>query len=129
MADTVLIACKAPNGLVLNLDRSEKTDERGGSRIIRGAMTVTLAGWSHAFNEPDPTRGQGGYAFTQVPTEFWDEWFKINADSSFIADKIILPPHRDMRSQAMAHAEVPKMFGPADVKDVGGVKKLETEAV
>jgi len=123
--DTVMIACKAPNGIVLNLDQSEKTDDRGGSKIKRGATTVTLKGWSHAFNRPDPAEGQGGYALTQVPTEFWDAWLASHADSPLLADKIILGPHRDARGQAVAHGAVPKMFPPADPKDVAGIKQFD----
>lgn len=128
LADTVMVGCKSPNGLVLNLDQSVKTDDRGGSRIIRGAQTVVLKGWAHPFNRPDPAVETGGYVLTQVPTEFWDKWFAVNAESTFIIDKIILPPHRDARGQAVAHDAVPRMFGPADVKDVAGIKVLDTEA-
>jgi hypothetical protein len=125
MADTVMIACKAPNGLVLNLDVSVKTDERGGSKINRGPTTVTLKGWSHPFNRPDPTEGLGGYALTPVPTEFWEAWLATHADSPLLADKIILGPHRDARAQAVAHDAVPKMFPPANTKDVAGIKQFD----
>lgn len=120
-----MIGCKAPNGLVLNLDVSVKTDDRGGSKINRGTTTVTLKGWSHAFNRPDPTEGQGGYAFTQIPTEFWDAWLATHADSPLLADKIILGPHRDARAHAVAHEAVPKMFGHANMKDVAGIRPFD----
>ena len=126
MADTVLIACKAPGGVVLNLDQSVKTDERGGSKINRGSTTVTLKGWAHPFNKPDPTEGLGGYALTEVPTAFWDAWIATHADFPMLLDKTILPPHRDGRRQAVDHDAVSKMFGPANIKDVAGIKQLDT---
>ena len=104
----VLIGCKAPNGLVLNLDRYETTNDNRPPRRISGGQPVTLKGWSVPFGVADTT--SGGYALTEVPADFWEAWLKANADSSLLADKVILPPHRDASAQANAHAAVPALF-------------------
>ena len=115
----VLVGCKAPNGLVLNLHRSEKVGDQGAVRFVAG-KTATLNGWARPFGEADVT--QGGYMLTPVPQAFWDEWLARNGDSSLLEDKIILPPHRDINGAARDHAEVPQMHRPARVTDVPGVK-------
>lgn len=120
MAETVLIACKAPGGLVLNLDHYVKVGDQNSVQRMSGGDTVTLKGWSRPFGAPDTT--EGGYALTPVPAAFWAEWFKINAESSLIKDKIILPPHKDAAAQARDNADVPQMFRPAKPTDVPGVK-------
>jgi hypothetical protein len=117
---SVLIACKAPNGLVLNLDRYEAAGANGAVQRVGGGASVTLKGWSRPFNMPDMT--EGGYALTAVPEDFWAAWIATHADSSLLADKILLPPHKDAAVQALDHAAVPQMFRPAQEGDVPNVK-------
>jgi hypothetical protein len=111
----VMIGCKAPNGLILNLDHYEKRGDQGQVQRISGAATAVLKGWARKANEPDIT--QGGYMMTAVPADFWAAWIKEHADSSLIADKIILPPHVDASGQAREHEAVPQMFRPAHPGD------------
>lgn len=123
--ETVLIACKAPNGLVLDLDRYEAVDPEGRViRTVKGAKRVTLKGWAHAVTAPDPAAGTGGYVLTPVPASFWAEWIARNAGCSLLEDRIILPPHKDAVRQAVDHAAVPRQFGYADPKAVGGIESL-----
>jgi hypothetical protein len=116
----ILIACKAPNGVVLNLDRYEAIGDKGVIRRLAGETTVTLKGWARPWGAPDTT--EGGYALTPVPAEFWEAWLQTHADSPLLKDKIILPPHKDARAQAVDFAEVPQMNRPARVGDVPGVE-------
>ncbi|CAB4149578.1 hypothetical protein UFOVP1433_11 [uncultured Caudovirales phage] len=118
-AQTVRIACKAPNGLVLNLSAYHQTNDRGDVRVKPGP-TVTLAGWSRVFGAADHTTG--GYAMTDVPLDFWNAWYAANEHSSLLADKIILPPHKDTAGMVREFANVPQMFRPARDGDVAGVK-------
>lgn len=111
----VMIGCKAPNGLILNLDSYEKRGDQGQVRRIPGAATVTLRGWARKAAEPDLT--EGGYMLTAVPVDFWREWVSRNEGSSFLTDKIILPPARDATGQAREHKSVPQMFRPAHPGD------------
>ncbi len=125
-AQTVMVACKAPNGLILNLDQYEKTDDKNNVRRIDGAMEVTLKGWSRPFNAPDMT--EGGYALTAVPADFWDAWIAKNAKSPLVVNKVVLGPHKDFGGQAKDHAAVPQMFRPAREGDVPGIRRNDKDA-
>lgn len=121
----VMVACKAPNGLVLNLDKYVPAGDRGLVRRIAGKKTVTLKGYARSWGAPDTT--EGGYALTPVEQSFWEAWYELNKDSSLILDKIILPPHRDALGKAVDHAEVPQMFAPVKEKDGKGATKLSNK--
>ena len=122
--EMVMVGCKAPNGLVLDLDFYvvAETDQR--VRTIKGKLPpVTLKGWSVAFGMPDITTG--GYALTSVPAAFWTEWYARNKDTStLIADKIIIPPHKDTAGAARDHDTVLAMFPRRTESAMQGVKKL-----
>jgi len=111
----VLVGCKAPNGLILNLDSYRKRGDQGQVERVRGSSTVTLKGWAHDNKTPDLT--EGGYMLTSIPADFWEAWIERNRDSSLIFDKIILPPHVDAAGQAQDHKAVPQMFRPAHPGD------------
>ncbi|MDR3534020.1 MAG: hypothetical protein P4L90_26070 [Rhodopila sp.] len=121
MADMVVVGCKAPNGLILNLDRyvAVGKEENGNVRREAGKGKVTLKGWARPWGAPDTT--EGGYALTAIPKDFWDEWYKLNATSDLVVNKVILGPHRDSISQARDHAAVEQMFRPARITDVPNV--------
>lgn len=130
--ETVTIACKHPNGLVLNLDRYVRLTDQGQQvRREVGRMTVKLAGWAHEFNVPDPAAATGGYVLTQVPADFWEQWLAEHKDFPMIADKTILGPgieagmspraQGDIAGKARAHLDVPKMHAPSS----GDLKALQ----
>lgn len=127
---TVMVGCKHPNGVVLNLDHYTVSGPNNRVQRHAGKMTVTLKGWSHPFNKPDPAEGTGGYVFTQVPADFWEQWIDgPGKDFPMIADKTILGPHRDARAQARDHATVPQMFARSDGTLRGMNGKIEAEAI
>jgi hypothetical protein len=113
----VMIGCKAPNGVVLNLDSFVRkfpgTNDPGVQRVD-GKRTVTLKGWSHRVNEPDMAAGTGGYVLTPVPADFWEAWAASHTDFPMLTDGTIIAPHKDSIGQARAHAEVPKMHAQSD---------------
>lgn len=118
----VMIACKHPAGITLNLDKMVLIDkERGSARRVAG-RSVVLRGWAYpaGSNQPDPAAATGGYVLTPVPADFWDEWIATHADFPMLEDKTILGPHRDAASQARDHAAVDKMFAPSS----GELKEL-----
>lgn len=64
---TVTVACKLPNGLILD---------------IPGAPSVTLKGSSH----PDAIAGHG---LTEVDAGFWDAWTKLYPDFQPLKKELI----------------------------------------
>lgn len=112
--ETVMVGCKHPAGIVLNLNQYEKISDTN-VRLNLGKMTVTLKGWARRQGDPDHTHG--GYALTSVPRDFWEEWLRTHADFPMLKDGTILPPHSDATSQARAHADVEALFRPVKRRD------------
>ena len=130
MAGPYVIACKHPNGLVLNCDQYQ-TDDRGNLLPVTRGRTVTLKGWAHKWGEPDVAGATGGYALTTLTgqdADLWDKWIARNADHPFIVERVILPPHKDPMHQARDHSAVDKMHAPAKIGAIPGVAKFETAA-
>jgi hypothetical protein len=125
MPGTVLVGCKMPNGVVLNLDRYEIVIDRDVRRI-EGSKTVKLKGNAIAFGTPDIT--VGGYAFTTVDADFWEAWVKHNVNSSLLADKLIFarPRTPDAEAQAREQSSVAGQFPPGK-QDFGSVKTMTAE--
>jgi hypothetical protein len=103
MAETVLVGCKMPTGLTLNLDRYVVIDERTGAvRRVPGKLPpVTLTG--NAVIRAPNARGGGvlkqdpsleglGYVFTEVDKAFWEEWLATHADDTHLADGYLIGP-------------------------------------
>ena len=99
--ETVLVGCKAPTGLVLNLDAYEVlSKEHGTVREVKSKIgPFTLRGNSFEVGKfPKLANGaflaneqlEDGYVFTPVPKDFWDEWSRRNADSSLVKDRIVI---------------------------------------
>lgn len=91
-SDVIYIGCKIPTGIVLDLDHYERISENTGAlRTVKGKLPpVTLKGDAYKFGVTNPLNIDG-YVFTPVPVEFWDEWVKLHADSSLLADGLLKP--------------------------------------
>lgn len=116
MAGTVAVACKMPNGCILDLDRYEKTNDKGDVRLVRGSKRVTLKGWARRAEQPITTIG--GYAITAVDADFWEEWSKTHADFGPLVDGLIfaMPTFERAKSRALEQEKEPAMYAPADPK-------------
>lgn len=123
MPEMVMIGCKMPSGVILDLDRydSDPAHPTRPVRVILGPARVTLKGNRVPLGQPDPA--VGGYVFTQVPADFWNEWVKRNVGSPLLADKLLLAPAKPGDAPALArdHAAVPAMF-PAGPQRAQGVQ-------
>lgn len=97
-SETVYVGCKMPNGVVLNLTRYEVVDKDRGAvrRMGDEHPTVTLKG--NSIKEGVPDLSIGGYVFTAVARDFWEEWFLTHDDSPLIKDGYILPPENTKSS-------------------------------
>lgn len=87
----VYVGCKLPNGVVLDLDRYVPINDRGDVRLEKGKLPpVTLKGWAFRVGIDAPLVSAGGYVFTPVPGEFWEEWIKRNGEGDLIASQMII---------------------------------------
>ena len=87
----VTVACKHPNGIVLQLYKpKEVRQENRGTVIIE--IQYLADGDSFTVDGPAAPRGQqhnkiivGGFALTSnVPKDFWDEWYDANKDTYLV---------------------------------------------
>src|SRR6266700_4672662 len=120
-SETVTVACKMPNGLLLQLCADEKGFEPlmgGGFREVtrsrRLPETVYIKGSS--VNIEDLRKGNmpeyyiiSGYALTPgVPKKFWEQWLAQNKESDVIKNKILFAADGEInvRAQAKEYANI-----------------------
>jgi hypothetical protein len=100
---TVIVGCKIPNGLILQLSTMERTIEPvmgGGHRDIQIGRKV---GPRYVVKGPAFPVGQvpryliaGGYALTSgIPEEFWNDWYAQNKDADYVRNELIVA-HKSM---------------------------------
>lgn len=104
-AKTVTVACKMPNGMMLQLQQEYTDTEQtmNGTRDVKRhrkvGETVVVAGNAIHVGVPDAPRKQivGGYALTRgVDADFWAKWFEQNKDAPYVKEGIIFAmPNRD----------------------------------
>lgn len=95
--ETVTVACKLPNGLLLRVFDMVPGFEPvlgGGTREIKVARQkgepVKINGNAVPFGMPPAYTIIGGYALTpNVDAAFWAEWLKHNADSDVVKSGLI----------------------------------------
>ena len=114
--ETVTVACKLPNGLILRVFDMRPQDEHvmgGGVRKSHVAVEreerVTLFGFSHPQNAAPRCRIANGYALTpNVPKDFFDEWMKQNAKSDLVKNHLIYAHEEEASAidYAKEHAEL-----------------------
>ncbi len=116
-SETVTIACKIPNGIILHLCGEEKTFEPlmgGGYREVmrypRLEETVHVKGCSvdvgALLKGNFDQQMAGGYALTTgVPKKFWDRWFEANKETDMVKNKVIFAASSEsrIRSEAREH--------------------------
>ena len=133
-SDVVYVGCKMPNGVVLNLTKYELLDKNSGMvrRIGDELETVTLKG--NAVKQGVPDLSVGGYVFTAVPRDFWEEWFLTHDDSSLLKDGYIMAPENTRKAsedKAKDHVAEPGQNDRLTDRDPRvrslGVKKYDPE--
>lgn len=95
---TVIVGCKIPNGIVLQLSTFESTQEPvmgGGHRDVKIGRKVgekyVVKGPSTPFGMVPRYLVAGGYALTSgIPREFWDEWVKQNHDADIVRRQLVI---------------------------------------
>lgn len=97
MANTVTVACKLPNGLILRVFQMVEHTEPvmgGGNKKVKVARqegkSVTIRGCAVPFGATPSAPIIGGYALTSnVDADFFALWMKQNADSELVQNKLI----------------------------------------
>ncbi len=103
---TVTVACKIPNGIVIQNHQLVDGFEPvfgGGNRPVKVGQPVgnpiTLVGPSRSFNsDPDLKRVVGGYGLTfGVDADYFEKWMKDNAHTDMVAKGLIFSHESDAR--------------------------------
>lgn len=98
--ETVTVACKLPHGIVMRVQRIEKTieqspmgprettiyrpDQTQGQYIIRGYIP------KYDPDSPPPISMGSRFAYTDgIPKEIWDRWLEQNADADMVKNGLI----------------------------------------
>lgn len=130
--DTVTVACRVPNGLVLHVDRMVDGFEPimgGGVRTIKVAeamgQTYTLAGPAIDLVKLQRDQGLdkqvvGGYGLTPgVPRDFWEAWEAQNRDSALVRNRQVFAAATESRArdQSREQAKVRSGLEPVDPND------------
>src|SRR5260221_4670944 len=95
---TVVVGCKLPNGLILQLSQFEANTEPvmgGGHRDIQTGRKVgekyTVRGPAVKWGDIPRFLMVGGYALTSgIPEDFWNEWVKQNNDSDIVRRGLVV---------------------------------------
>lgn len=105
--ETVVVACKAPMGLLLRMFepheyqepsqtgmRDVKTfkvvNDPGKQWVIRGTYVASAGQAYHRGNSAVAELLPGGYALTYgVPKEIWDNWYEYNKRTKLVTEQVV----------------------------------------
>lgn len=138
-ARTVCVACKIPNGLVLQLQkqvdaRVPDKDSSSGYRIekqwVKHGRRIIVAGPAYPVGtlpKGYPKQGmiEGGYAITRgVPAEFWEEWAEQNKLADFF-----VPPDGAEHGMIFAYPDLDDVASAARESEnlMSGMEPLSTD--
>jgi hypothetical protein len=124
---TVVVACKIPNGLMLQLQRpvDRMEDTRGGPEPRRYNAFYGRRYFVHgpAFPVGTLPKGfprqpliEGGYAITRgIPAEFWEQWLQQNKLAAYVvppdgAEHGMIFAYPDLEDTAAAAREQEKLL-------------------
>jgi hypothetical protein len=100
--ETVIVGCKLPHGLKLELGYDPVTGIRGEDYqfvVVKGA---------NQFKKPgEPATGEGVGLTTGVDKAFWDEWLKRNKTLQYVREGLLFA-QPEMKSAESAKREVEK---------------------
>lgn len=111
--DTVTIACKLPNGLILHIDDMVDTAEATPNGIITTKRAVareqkyTLNGFAIDIDLLKKNNGldkivTSGYALTSgIPRDFWEAWLHQNKDSLLVKNHIVFAASNETEVRAV----------------------------
>ena len=135
MSGTVVVACKLPHGLMLEVvDQSvfKDIDPKVGVVARPPGQRIHIAGSARPVGVPlpeDAAQVVGGYALTPgVSATFWDAWLEQNKDAPFVRNKLIFAHEKagSAVSEAKENREVRSGFeGMNPDKPAPGIERAD----
>lgn len=103
-SNTVVVGCKLPNGLIVDLC-DPGVNEHGQKIMIPRRQPVTFKG-------ANSSNIVGGFGLTDVDADFWEAWVKQNAKFPALVNGLIFAQERRDRAadNAMDHADAKSGF-------------------
>ena len=102
MSEMLLVGCKLPHGLVMELP-AQAVDKDNFMKPLPPGKRVTLKGAASLYNQKtkkSPTVFE--FATTPVPKEFAEEWFRRNKDRSYVAAGLVFLADKQDRADGIA---------------------------
>lgn len=119
-AETILVGCKSPRDIELNLDSNMVEGDGRRVRFVPGKLPPVVLkgnGRRRLIGEPEPD--PIGYVFTPVPKAFMDEWMARNKDDyqgvgALIRDGVIIvsPNRQQAQGENRERIADPGLFEP-----------------
>lgn len=132
--ETVTVACKLPNGLILRVFDMVETQEavQGGYRTVKIARpkgnSITIKGYLEKYNPAlPPAAVSSSFALTSgVPKDFWELWLSQNADLEAVVKGHIFAAdhHNTVKSMTREREDLRSGLEPIDPTVKNG--KIET---
>jgi len=102
VSEYVLVGCKLPHGLILEILEAPKPGEDFLKPRVAGHR-VTLKGACSLYNQSTKKSAMNfDYAITPVEKSFWEKWYAINKDRDFIRNSLIFVADKQDRAEAIA---------------------------
>jgi hypothetical protein len=130
MPGTVTIACKIPNGLLLQVFNMVDHDEPvfgGGVRVVKRAVQVgdriKVNGPARYMGQELPHDIKGGCGLTYgVDADFWAKWLEQNKTAPYVTNGLIFaqPTGKpgDIDAQIKDHKKLKSGMEPLDLNDM-----------
>ncbi len=110
MSEMLLVGCKLPHGFIMELP-PEATKETFMKPTPPGKR-FTIAGAASLRNrDSKKALARYDFAFTPVPKEFADEWFRVNKDRSCVTGGFVFVADKQDRANGIAQDRVAVVTG------------------
>lgn len=125
-SSTVMVACKIPQGLCLQLQHKMKRPMPtgkgmendfqmidvhvfGGPRyVVTGPAVPAMGGVPDGYQMP---RVEGGFALTEIPRDFWESWLQQNEQADYVVNRMIFAYGDEVNAKADAREHAKKLSG------------------
>ncbi len=106
----VMIGCKLPHGLILELIPAPPAD-RTLQGFVPAGKRVTIKGANSLRTERRAQQGVHPFAITPVDKDFWEAWYAQHKDRDFVKNGLVFVAKDEKDAQAMARERLPERTG------------------